>query len=195
MNVNTQTTLEAFAKLSGLNTEEVLSKFINEPAFSLYEKGQISDVQFRELVLNVFNLKIADKDINEAWNAMIFDIPAHRLDWLSSLNENYNVYILSNTNNVHIDYVHEELKSNHGLSDFSTLVKEVYYSHEVAMRKPDEEIFRWVLDKNNLLPEQTIFLDDNAENIIEAKRIGITSLLVNNPEDVPELLKNEGIEI
>ena len=195
VNLNTQSTLDAFAQLSGLNASEVLSRFMNEPDFSRYDKGLISEDEFRVVVKRTMGISSTDSEIDQAWNAMIYDIPPHRLDWLKGLNDKFQVYILSNTNTIHINYVHDELFKEHGLYNFSSLVREVYYSHEIGMRKPDKEIYEWVIDKNKLQIGNTIFLDDNEDNINGANEVGINALKVNSPEEVPELLRNEGIEI
>lgn len=195
VNLNTHSTLQEFSRLSDHSEDEIYQKFINEPAFHKYEKGQISDEEFRALVRETMNIKASDEAIDAAWNAMIYDIPSHRLNWLKQLNERFGVYILSNTNTIHIDYVHKLLEGEHGLINFEGLVNKVYYSHKIGMRKPDQDIFNWLIRENELESKSTIFLDDNIDNINGGIAVGIKSLQVKDPENVPQLLKNEGIEI
>jgi glucose-1-phosphatase len=57
-----------------------------------------------------------------------------------------------------------------------------YYSHLMRKRKPEPEIFLQVLHENDLDPAETIFLDDNADNIAGAKAVGINAVFVDKPD-------------
>jgi putative hydrolase of the HAD superfamily len=115
------------------------------------------------------------------------------LQWLSQLKQQYRVTILSNTNDIHISYVHE-LLGQHGLKDFSSLVHQVYYSHEVNLRKPNTDIYQYVLDHADYLPSETLFLDDNAHNVAGAQAVGIQTIRVTDPTLIPNQLQHEGIQ-
>ena len=64
-----------------------------------------------------------------------------------------------------------------------------YYSHLLRMRKPNEEIFTYVLDQHSFDPGQTLFLDDNPDNIRTASNLGIQTVLVQHPDQVHDFFK------
>ena len=51
-----------------------------------------------------------------------------------------------------------------------------YYSHKMGLRKPDKEIFEFVLADSGLEAGETIFIDDNAMNVATAQSLGIGTL-------------------
>lgn len=180
--------------MSGKLEKEIMT--ISEaPLFKHYEKGEIGSSEFRDGIRALFSANFDNQSINTAWNAMIGDTPLHRLEWLSSLKDRYRIFILSNTNHIHVDFFHGYLYNHHGVRDFSQHVEKVYYSQLMGMRKPDREIFDYVVKENELEPKQTLFLDDNTSNTDGAKESGIQTILVDHPENVPQLLANAGVEI
>ncbi len=190
-----QLTSTQFSILSGKSIREINHFPVVYPVFNQYEKGEIDNGEFRDGVRRLLEVDASDATIDSCWNAMIVDILKERLDWLSTLKEKYHVSILSNTNDIHISYVHQLLEKHHNLDDFSSLVHDVYYSHEIKMRKPDHEIYQHVLDNAPYLPEETLFLDDNFENIEGATTLGIRTIHVTDPKDIPTLLANEGVQL
>jgi putative hydrolase of the HAD superfamily len=195
VNLDTQRTIDKFAGLSGKSVHEIADYAVNHQLFQDYEKGLIGNASFRRDLKRLLATEHDNSILDIAWNAMIIDVPKERLEWLRHLKQHYRVTILSNTNDIHISYLHDLLKEHHGLDDFSTLVHRVYYSHDVKMRKPDFEIYQHVLDNESYLPEETLFLDDNEQNIKEASVLGIRTIRVLNPQDIPTLLENEGIRL
>ncbi|RZW40293.1 MAG: hypothetical protein EX263_13355 [Flavobacteriaceae bacterium] len=105
------------------------------------------------------------------WNFIIKDFPSYRLDFLKKLSaqHNFNLLLLSNTNELHIEYVKETVPF---YDDFKTQFDQFYLSHEIHFRKPDTDIFEFLLSDNNLSAQECLFIDDTEENIITAKTLG-----------------------
>ena len=168
-------TINGFSALSGFSSGKVKNLYTTHPVFHNYEKGLVTDESFREEIRGLFQSKgVEDERIDEVWNAMLLGIPKSKLMLLKSLKENYQVMILSNTNNIHVRQMEQVILPK--VSDFSSLdhfVHKIYYSHILHMRKPDAEIYQYVLDDYNLRAEETIFLDDNADNVKGAEKVGI----------------------
>jgi FMN phosphatase YigB (HAD superfamily) len=162
-------TLQSFSTLSGLEKVEVEKIFVSTSEFLLYEKGGMTDTEFRDFVRRVYKINAPDSALDESWNAMLRGIPLNKLALLDKLKTRYNVFLLSNTNNIHLDYINTimmpTVNRERTLDDF---FHRAYYSHLMLMRKPDTEIFEKVLDDNNLNPSETLFLDDNASNVAGA---------------------------
>jgi putative hydrolase of the HAD superfamily len=176
-------TIEAFARLSGLPKQKVQDIFVSAPGFNEYEKGGMGDDDFRNFLKKTYSLNASFADIDVCWNAMLRGIPAVKLDLLNKLKELYNVYLLSNTNEIHIKYINANMIpeiNNERLLD--RYFHKAYYSHRMLKRKPDAEIFEQVLEENNMVPSKTLFLDDNAFNIEGARSVGIKTVLVTTPD-------------
>lgn len=132
------------------------------------------------------------KDIINAWNAMLIGWDESKFDLLLSLRKNYKVFLLSNTNEVHLDWVYHDLKKNHNIEDFDArFFDKTYYSHLVGMRKPDREIYQFVEKDAGILPEHTIFIDDIQKNIDGAKSVGWNTYLHNPSDGLSEVLCNK----
>ena len=120
---------------------------------------------------------------------MLLDVPEKRLDTLVDMKQNYNTFLLSNTNETHITSFEHSLYLQHGVKNFKDYFDEVYYSCRMGMRKPDKEIFETVLRKNKLKPEETIFIDDSIQHVQGAGQCGINAHLLPKNMEVTELLK------
>ncbi|MCK0147744.1 HAD family phosphatase [Arenibacter sp. F26102] len=175
-----------FKALENKNVLEFLPKYhsINED----FEVGKISSMEFVSLLQPDFPALSREEIIN-VWNSMILDFPEHRLTFLESLakEKKYRLFLLSNTNALHIPHVGQIMGAeNYGR--FKNSFEQFYLSHEIKLRKPNDEIFQFVLEQNNLSPEDTLFIDDTKENTDAARKLGIkTWNLMVGKEDVIQL--------
>jgi glucose-1-phosphatase len=178
-------TLEAFSKLSGIPAEKVKDIFIGSPEFEEYEKGCLNDREFRNFIRHVYGIEATDRQIDESWNAMLRGIPLIKLRLLEQLKEKYNVFLLSNTNAIHLDHINDViLKNVTGENLLDKYFHKAYYSHRMLKRKPDADIFEQVLQESDLKPHETLFLDDNPHNIQGAGSLGIQTIFVTTPDQI-----------
>jgi putative hydrolase of the HAD superfamily len=147
-----------------------------------YEKGLITDSQFRMDAKKFLGLSCDDQTFDAAWNEMLVGIPKPRIDLLHALRKDYNIYLLSNTNNIHLTCFDAKVRQVNEGRPLDDCFHKAYYSHLLKMRKPDAEIFNYVLQKNNLDPQQTIFLDDNLSNLEGAQQCQIKTFHVHYPD-------------
>ncbi len=138
-----------------------------------YEKGVINSEAFLRGVNRCIPGSHTE-DIRTIWNQMIADFPEERLEFLKDLKESgqYRMFLLSNTNALHI----EQVKQTMGMASYNQFYScfdSFYLSHEIGMRKPDREIFSFVLDENGLNPAHTLFIDDTEEHTLSASQLGI----------------------
>lgn len=150
--------------------------------FHDFEKGLISDNHFREIVRDMLHVRASDSDIDNCWNAMLLDIPLERLQLLEHLKTKYRVFLLSNTNEIHLNCFSTIIRDATGRSSLDGYFEKAYYSHRMKMRKPDPEIYEAVLEENKLTPSYTFFLDDNLSNLEGAERCGIKTFHVQHPD-------------
>jgi putative hydrolase of the HAD superfamily len=183
LDLSVPATLDSFARLSGLDRGRVEDLFYANPGFLKYEKGLLSDADFRDFVREVYSVQATDAQLDASWNAMLVGIPLAKLQLLSRLMNQYRVFLLSNTNNIHLEYInHKILPGVTGGTSLDPFFHKTYYSHVMKKRKPDAEIFEQVLQENNLRPEETLFLDDHPKNIEGAAAVGIQTLHVVTPD-------------
>jgi HAD superfamily hydrolase (TIGR01509 family) len=183
INIDFQLTFEAFAKASGKNIIGTIKKFEDEKIFSRFEKGEFTEKEFRCLINKEFNTSLSDETIDKSWNALLKDIPQERIEMLKNLGKTHRLFLLSNTNSIHIKGVNEILSKTFGIEKLDLLFEKVYYSYEILMTKPDKRIYDYVLRQNDLKAAESLFIDDNIENIKGAANAGLKTLHVKFPEE------------
>ena len=183
-------TIHSFSRIAGMEMEKVNTIFKASKGFEEYEKGAITDSQFRDFIRDIYHVNSSDEQIDACWNAMLRGIPIRKLELLESLKARYNVLLLSNTNNIHHEYINKTLMPSvvkgKVLEDY---FHKTYYSHRMLKRKPNPDIYQQVLDENGLVPMETLFLDDNAMNVEGARGVGIEAVFVNTPDFILDYFK------
>ena len=171
LNINYQNTIDEFTKLGVNNAATFYSKKVQKNLFNQIETGMISSNEF----LKALQKKTKNANINQvekAWNAMLLDLPEERLQLIKKLKKNHAIYLLSNTNAIHIDAIKKQLGNRKWLA-FCKLFDKMYLSHELGLRKPDVKIFEYILNEQKLKAEEVFFIDDSPQHIASAKKIGI----------------------
>jgi len=189
INLDKQGTLNSLKKL-GLSA---WNEDLNQLNLS-FEKGQITEKKFLlGIQKHIPNASI--DEITKAWNAVLLDFPLQRLEFLQKLSQKYRLFLLSNTDSIHIGTFEREYGASF-YSDFYQSFEKVYFSFEIGMRKPDAEIYQYVLGNHNLLPKHTLFVDDKKENTDSALSLGIQvwNLQVGQ-EDVVDLFNKKEFEL
>ncbi|MBP1840231.1 HAD family hydrolase [Formosa algae] len=157
---------------------------------SLYEMGLIDNSEFLEFYETSFPEITKDKII-EIWNSILKDFPHHRLEFLKSLSESkkYKLILLSNTNDLHIEFVKSYVPF---FKEFESYFDVFYLSHEINLRKPNPDIYEFVLKENNLIASETLFVDDLKENTESAEKLGINTWnIIPGKEDVTTLFETK----
>lgn len=156
--------------------------------FQQYECGQLTTDVFLEKASSITQTSDRDR-IVEAWNAIIIGFPVHRLEFLLDLaqTENYKLFLMSNTNELHLQKVALSLGKKE-FEDFESSFIKCYYSHLEGMRKPDHSFFRLILDDHNLEADETLFIDDTFTHVNAARELGIqTWHLIPGKADITDL--------
>ncbi|HIC32005.1 MAG TPA: HAD family phosphatase [Flavobacteriaceae bacterium] len=153
---------------------------------ALYEQGLMSTDEFLDFYADNFP-NLSKDELKSIWNFILRDFPEHRLKFIKQLakDSNHQLILLSNTNELHIDYI----KNNVSFYDeFKNCFDQFYLSHEINLRKPNADIFNFVLTKNKLKAEECLFIDDTLENTQTAEQLGI-NVWNNNPatEDIVDI--------
>ena len=194
LNIDPQLTVDAFRNLGWKDFFEEKNQPLNKDLFYNLEMGQSTPEAFRENVRMNINFYVSDIEIDTAWSAMLLDIPAQRVRYLEGLRKNYNLYLLSNTNEIHRANFHQKFEKNYGYSLFG-LFERNFYSHEMGLRKPNPQIFVNALEEAGLVPGETLFIDDMKDNTDAAQTTGMKVLNIEPGtllERLPEYLERLG---
>ena len=158
---------------------------------SRFERGIISAATFRKKIKELAGLpKLSDADFDYIWNAILLDIPRERIQALEEIKEHYNIFLMSNTNEIHYDLYVRDLQLRFGYKQFDDLFDKSYFSFDIHLMKPDPLFFEYVLEHQGLKPEETLFIDDSASNIEVAMKMGIHVFHIHRNELVRNFFKN-----
>lgn len=186
INLDTAATIAAFNQLSGKPFESIYTQLQQTPLFDRFDKGQINEQEFFAGLNEAMETQHEAAVLRNAWNAMLLDFPAHRLALLSQLKQNYRLFLLSNTNETHVQAFEASLLETRGYPNLEPFFEKVYYSCRMGMRKPDTEIFEAVLTENQLCAEETLFIDDTIHHVRGAAQTGIQAELLPPGIDIAD---------
>ena len=189
LNISYQKTIEEFDKLGIKNSSTFYSKKSQTNIFNLLETGKITKSDFIKEIQKHCTTA-TDSQIIYAWNAMLLDLPLHRVELLKQLKKDFNLYLLSNTNSIHITEFENKIGSKQ-YKEFYQLFDKVYYSHKIGHRKPNAEAFQLIIEENNLITEEILFIDDSPQHIEGAKKLGIKTYHLLDDEDVITLFPDK----
>jgi len=165
----------AFNDLGIPNFENHFTLNKSDQIFFDLELGLISEQQFCEGFNSLYNLSLTNQQIIAAWNALLVGYRPQSIEWVKANNNNYNTFLYSNTNQIHYDHFIPQFEQEMG-GNFEKLFKTPYFSHKMGQRKPDPASFKHILEKEGLVAEETIFIDDNEPNIIAGASVGLQVL-------------------
>ena len=188
LNLDYSKTVKEFYKLGLINFEKLYSQKKQSKIFDDLEKGKFSAEKFIFLITQSEKLQIKESDFINAWNAMLLEIPNERIEFIKKLKKDYNIFLLSNTNEIHIKKFETDLSKNNCLKDFQNCFNQIYYSSNMGMRKPDNNCFNKVLEDHNLKANETLFIDDSAQHIEGAKSVGINAVLLKKEATILQLV-------
>jgi putative hydrolase of the HAD superfamily len=164
---------QSFKEMGVKNIEKVHELAVSKGLYLDLEKGLITPAGFRDGMREVSGLNFTDEQIDHAWNSMIVNFPKSRFDLIKQLKENYNVYLLSNTNEIHYNYFNQYAIDNLGVKCLDDFFTRCFFSHTMKMRKPDQEIYIKMLETGKINPSESLYIDDIEENILAAQELGI----------------------
>jgi putative hydrolase of the HAD superfamily len=187
LNIDYLLSTTAFKNLGVNNFDKLYSQAQQSNLFDRLEKGNLSPQNFRDELRQLCGLPITDKQIDQAWNAMLLDLPVERLMLLTKLKSRYRTFLLSNTNEIHYWAYINNLEEQHGVDTLAGFFEKEYLSFNIHLRKPDKEIFEYVLNDAGLNPAETLFIDDTLRHVEGAKAVGIEAILLENGTTINQL--------
>ncbi len=187
INIDYNKTIHAFQEIGINDFGTQFSQTTASPIFESLETGKITEVAFYQQIQSQCSNTVDSTAIKNAWNAILEDFRKESMDFLFTLKKEYRLFLLSNTNAIHLDEVNLILQKQLGVNQVDDYFEKAYYSHKVGMRKPNADIFEFVLEDANINAAETLFIDDTQMNINTATTLGFKTHLLLAEERI-ELL-------
>jgi HAD superfamily hydrolase (TIGR01509 family) len=186
INLNKKSCIAAFNKIGFTDIDQYIGKYIQNGLFLSYEKGEIDTTIFLEKIQEHIGKQVAFNEITDAWCAMLLDIPAYKLNLLRTLRKKYRTFMLSNTNAIHFERITQDYFEKDGFN-LQHYFENCYLSYQMKCVKPTDAIYIAMLHDAQILASETLFIDDSAENIESAKKLGFHTYLAQEQEDFSHL--------
>ena len=183
---NAKISSKAFSEATGLSEEEIWELFFISELERRYTRGEVSSKDFYEKVNQYFPKKVNYETFSRLWNE-IFVENLEMDELLGKLKKRYPLYMISNTNDLHFEYIKQNFRITKHFTGF-------FPSHTVGHRKPSHAMFHHVLKEIKLKPEETVFVDDISEFVESARQLGINAVQFTTRENLEHDLRNLGIQ-
>lgn len=177
----------AFENLGIKDFDQQFSQLTASALFEDLETGKITAPEFYHKMQLQSNIKLSEESIKNAWNAILLDFREESMKRLIELKKNYRLFLLSNTNVIHLDEVNNILHRQLGVRNLDDFFDKAYYSHVAGLRKPHREVFDFVLKDAGITAHETIFIDDTAPHIATADSLGFQTHLLLPGERIESL--------
>jgi len=168
--------VRAFKALGLEDFESIYSQAAQRPEFDLLETGKIENEAFMAFLHSHVPLATR-KEVDDAWNCILLFLWPEKVAYVQSLRDKgYRTFLLSNTNAIHVAEFEKMIDASMGLDQFRRAFEKVYYSNEMGIKKPYPETFLKVCEWNNLIPEETLFIDDSLQHVQGALKAGLKAI-------------------
>lgn len=186
--------VKAFEALGYTDFDHLYTKAKQSDVFDRFETGELSAAGFRDTVRELLGAGLTDAQIDASWNAMLGSIAPERIALIQALKERYQLLLLSNTNSIHVPAFEAIILQENGINDFKGLFHGAYYSCDMGMRKPNTDIFQYVVEQHGADPSRTLFIDDSPQHVIGARNAGLKAEhLELEKEDVIAMVRRLGL--
>jgi putative hydrolase of the HAD superfamily len=167
---------QSFEELGIPHFETYFTLNQSDPLFFELEKGTINQTQFFEGFNKISPVVLSPLQITTAWNSLLMGYRKAAINWILENDRAYNIYLFSNTNQIHFDHFIPEFEREVADVPFQSIFKKAYFSHELGMRKPDPASFAQILENESLMASETLFIDDNKPNVEAAASLGMSTI-------------------
>ena len=183
-NLDYEGAVESFKRIGLADADQRLDRYHQRGIFEELESGRIKPDAFRKELSQMCHRELTHDEVLSAWLGYVGGpVDLSRLDAIDDLRRRgYRTFLLSNTNPYVQQWAESPAFCAYG-RPLSSFMDKCYTSYEVGIMKPAEGIFRHMLTDADILPSETLFLDDSAANVEAAARLGIRTLLVEKNAD------------
>lgn len=187
LNVDYHKMVDVFKEYGIMDFDKHFTQAKQVEIIDKFEEGKCSIEEFRNGIRDLVNVNLTDEQIDNAWFSMILDLPKERIELIGLLKLKYNVYLFSNTNELHIELLKKRYEEEFGFDIFQMLFTKAYFSNEIKMRKPHPESFQWLINDAGIKAEETLFIEDSPQHIEGAKKVGLNTYWLTGGETINDL--------
>ena len=155
--------------ISSKTEEEMYDYIFTSGIEQQYDTGKISSEEFYNFAIDYLKIDMFFESFSKIWSEIFFEKPEMN-DFIAGIeSQKYKKLILSNTNELHFEYC-----MNHYpiLKSFD----QYFLSYKLGMRKPNLNIYEYLIRNSSYNPNEILFIDDKKENITTASKMGIKTI-------------------
>lgn len=188
IDLDKERSVKAFSELGIERIDELLSHWCQKGVFLDFEEGKISTDEFLKEIKKMTFRNVSNDEIKQAFYLFLVDLPRYKLDLILQLRKHYQIFLLSNINELIYNYCLNEYfyKYHKKIEDY---FDKIYLSFQLNVCKPKKEIFEKMLLDAAINPDETLFLEDGEQNIVTAQSLGLNTFLVKPYEDFSPLFE------
>ncbi len=172
LDIDYQRTIDAFQELGIEQFEKMFSQTNASELFEKLETGEVSEDDFYAAIQTRIKGPVTREKMEAACNALILQFRKESLEFLEKLSARYKLYLLSNTNSIHVRFFEDLFTRQTGKPLLDAYFTKSWYSNEIGFRKPGPEAFEFILQEGGLIAAETLFIDDTLSNIETASSMG-----------------------
>ena len=175
-------------KVTSLSLKEAMAVLSDGDLVSEYETGRLSSQEHYRKVCRRLQMEVSIEKFRELWGSMFLPEPLLSESFLQDLKKRYRLMLLSNTNEIHFDFVIQNYP-------ILRMIEERLLSYQAGCMKPEARIFELAIKKAGVAPENIFFTDDRPENIEAAQRAGIQALLFQSETQLKRDMASRGMTV
>jgi len=179
---------EELLKVTPLSLNKVMAVLSDGELVSEYETGRLSSEEHYRKVCRRLQMDISIEKFRELWGSMFLPEPLLSESFLQDLKKRYRLMLLSNTNEIHFDFVIQHYP-------ILRMIEERLLSYQAGCMKPEARIFELAIEKAGVAPENIFFTDDRPENIEAAQRAGIQALVFQSETQLKREMLSRGMAV
>lgn len=187
LDIDYNLTRTAFEKAGVTHFDDMYSQASADKLFQKLETGKITEDNFYKELNNSTGMHLSPEEIRNAWNAMLLSFRENSLTAIANLKGKYKLYLLSNTNFIHMEAFNKIYHSQPRSLRFDDYFNKAFYSCDIGFRKPDAICYEWVIDHLKIDAAETLFIDDSVQNIEAAKSVGMKTVHLVPGDKIEEL--------
>jgi len=178
---------EKIKRRFGLDKRKIHDLFFDSRITRLHDEGRLSSREFYDRVKKMLDIDMSFSEFKKCWNDIFFENKqVGKL--VRRLKKIYKVYLLSNTNKLHFDFIKKKFSI---IKQFDKLI----LSYKIGKIKPHPAIYKYALRLANCSPQGAIYIDDRPELVEGARRLGINTILFKNISALKKELRSLGVLI
>jgi putative hydrolase of the HAD superfamily len=186
LRVDVSRAMDGLASGLSLTPQEVWSAIEKDPRWLDWQEGRISPRDWHLHLTKRLGASLTFEQFCEAWNRALDPNPIHPESFIEKLSRNYRLALLSNTDAIH-------MSNEDARFPFFRFFPIRIYSYRVGASKPDPLIYRAALQACNVQAEQAVYIDDVPAYAEAARRLGVTAINFQSPEQLQSDFRSLGI--